>query len=103
MFLAGGICFLLLGRLNQIRPPLKLPLRGIVGALIITTVELTAGLLVNRNYNVWDYRHLPLNFYGQICLPFTLLWVFIGLGAMGLYSRADKIIGSFLELPRDRK
>ena len=103
MFFAGGICFLLLGKLNALRPPLKLPLRGIVGALIITMVELAAGLLVNRHYRVWDYRHLPLNFCGQICLPFTLLWAFLSLGAMKLYAWADQAISSALGLPKGRK
>ena len=99
MFFAGGVCFLLLGKLNALRPRLKLPLRGIAGAGIITMVELAAGLLVNRNYRVWDYRHMPLNFRGQICLPFFLLWIPLSLGAMGLY----RLINSALGLPRGRK
>ena len=99
MFFAGGVCFLLLGKPNAVRPKLKLPLRGLVGAGIITMVELLAGLLVNRNYRVWDYRHLPGNFHGQICLPFFLLWIPISLLAMGLYTR----ISSFLESKASRK
>ena len=86
MFFAGGSCFLLLGKLNETRPPLSLPLRALAGAGIITSVELLTGLLANRSYTVWDYRNVPLNFHGQICLPFTLLWVPVSLGAMGLYS-----------------
>ena len=93
MFFAGGVCFLLLGKLNAVRPRLNLPLRGIVGAGIITMVELIAGLICNRSYGVWDYRHLPLNFHGQICLPFFLLWIPISLLAMGLY----RLVSSFLE------
>ena len=99
MFFAGGICFLLLGKLNSVRPRLKLPLRGIVGALIITMVELAAGLLVNRNYGVWDYRHLPFHYHGQICLPFFLLWIPISLIAMSLH----KLVSSFLESAANRK
>ena len=90
MFLAGGACFLLLGKLNDIRPRLPLFLRGLAGAGIITAVELLAGLLFNRNYQVWDYRHLPVNFRGQICLPFFLLWIPISLGAMWLYRKLQK-------------
>ena len=90
MFLAGGTCFLLLGKLNGIRPRLPLFLRGLAGAGIITAVELLAGLLFNRNYQVWDYRHLPVNFRGQICLPFFLLWIPISLGAMWLYRKLQK-------------
>ena len=86
MFLAGGTCFLLLGKLNTVRPRLPLLPRALVGAGVITMVELLAGLLANRNYGVWDYRHLPLNFYGQICLPFTLLWIPISLGALLLHD-----------------
>ena len=90
MFLAGGSCFLLLGRLNTVRPRLPLPLRALTGAGIITMIELLAGLLVNRDYGVWDYRHLPANFHGQICLRFSLLWIPISLGAMELYSWLQK-------------
>lgn len=90
MFLAGGSCFLLLGQLNRQRPRLPLLLRGLTGAGIITTVELLAGLLFNRDYRVWDYRQLPLNFHGQICLPFFLLWIPLSLAAMGLYALLDR-------------
>ena len=94
MFLAGGTCFLLLGKLQHTQPRLPLPLRMLVGAGIITMVELAVGLLINRNYGVWDYRNLPFNFYGQICLPFSLLWAPISLGAMIYYDALDKIIPS---------
>ncbi len=90
MFLAGGSCFLLLGRLGQVT---KNPLtRCLVGAGIITGIEFLAGLLVNRSYDVWDYRHMPLNIKGQICLPFCLLWLPIGFGAILLYDVLDKKI-----------
>ena len=101
MFLAGGSCFLLLGKLNGVRPRLKLPLRGIVGAGIITMVELLAGLLFNRRYTVWDYRHLPGNFHGQICLPFFLLWIPLSLGAMVLYEKLERLLSSSPESPED--
>ena len=90
MFLAGGTCFLLLGKLNAARPQLPLLLRGVVGAGIITTVELLAGLVFNRDYHVWDYRQLPMNFHGQICMRFFLLWIPISLGAMWLYNWLQK-------------
>ena len=92
MFLAGGLCFLLLGELNRARPRLPWLLRGILGAGIITGVEFLTGLLVNRGYAVWDYRNMPFHFRGQICLPFSLLWIPVSLGAMGLYTLAEKAI-----------
>ena len=88
MFLAGGTCFLLLGKLGTAR--LSPLLRSLCGAAVITGVELTAGLLINRNYSVWDYRQMPFSFLGQICLPFSLLWIPVGIGGMLLYRALDK-------------
>jgi len=92
MFLAGGACFLLLGKLNRTTPRLPLVSRGLFGGLIITAVELLAGLLANRDYSVWDYRGQPLNFHGQVCLLFSLLWIPLSLGAMLLYDLADRTL-----------
>ncbi len=87
MFLAGGSAFLLLGGLGKrVR---SLPVRAIAGSGIITAVELAAGLIANRDYTVWDYRKQPLNFLGQICLPYSLLWAPISLGGMALYAALE--------------
>ena len=90
MFLAGGTCFLLLGKLNAVKPRLPMALRCLVGAGVITTVELAVGLLANRDYRVWDYRRLPLNFHGQICLRYSLLWIPVSCAALLLYDMLDK-------------
>ena len=92
MFLAGGLCFLLIGHLNRVEPRMPLPLRAVAGAVIVTMVELGAGLLVNRQYQVWDYRDQPGNFMGQICPVFTALWVPLSLMAAVLYGFLDKRI-----------
>ena len=84
MFLAGGCCFLLLGMLDRAKR-LPLLLRGAAGAGIVTAVELVAGLLVNRDYTVWDYRQMPFNFLGQVCLSYSLLWIPVSFGAMLLH------------------
>lgn len=73
MFLLGGGCFLLLGKLGKLRLPL--PLRAVLAGACITAGELAVGLLFNRQFRVWDYRSLPLNFHGQICPMYSLLWV----------------------------
>ena len=92
MFLAGGSCFLLLGQLNRLRSRLSLPIRAAAGAGVITAVELLAGLVFNRGYTVWVYRQMPANFLGQICLPFSLLWIPVSLGGMLLYEGLDKLL-----------
>lgn len=92
MFALGGICFLLIGKLGQVRRPLPIPARMLVASLIITTLELGCGLLVNQDWSVWDYRQMPLNFRGQICLPYTLLWIPVSLAAIVLYDRLDTAV-----------
>lgn len=89
MFLAGGICFLLIGHLGEVEPRLSRPVRAFAGAGIVTMVELGVGLLVNRQYQVWDYRTQPWNFLGQICPAFTLLWIPVSLMAIVLYDWLD--------------
>ncbi len=90
MFAAGGVCFLILGAMG--RKNWKLGKRALLGAAAITAVELAAGLLVNRDWRVWDYRGMPGNFLGQVCLPYSALWAGLSLAAMALYPRAEKMV-----------
>ena len=96
MFLAGGLCFLLIGHLNRVDPRLPLPGRALAGGLIVTVVEFGAGLLVNREYAVWDYRDQPGNIMGQICPLFTALWVPLSLAAVLLYGYLENGIDAKL-------
>ena len=89
MFMAGGLCFLLIGHLNRVEPKLPLLLRALTGAAIVTAVELGAGMLVNRQYQVWDYRNQPGNFMGQICPLFSALWIPLSLAAAVLFEKMD--------------
>lgn len=93
MFALGGLCFLLIGRLGQVEPKLPLPARMIAGSLICTAGELLFGLLFNRNYRIWDYRPLPFNWGGQVCLLYSVLWVFVSGLAIWLYDRCDAAMG----------
>ena len=94
MFLLGGCCFLLLGRLGKVRLPAIT--RAMAGSALVTSLELLTGLSVNRNYAVWDYRSIPLNYLGHICLPYSLLWAPLSLFAMLLYEKTDRWIDIFL-------
>ena len=88
MFAAGGTCFLLLGALQKKKLPPAV--HALLGAGIITAVELIMGLIFNRQYQVWDYRRMPMNFLGQICLPYCLLWMPVGLAGAEVYRLLDK-------------
>lgn len=92
MFALGGTCFLLLGTLYKRCRRICLSFKMLIGAIIITVLELFTGLLFNRDYAVWDYRRLPCQFLGQISLVFSLLWVPVSLGAMLLYEQAERIV-----------
>lgn len=76
MFLVGGACFYAVGSLNRHRPDMSVLSQMVVGTVLITVVEFFSGLIINRMLllHVWDYSAAPLNLFGQICLPFVLLW-----------------------------
>jgi uncharacterized membrane protein len=93
MFFAGGLCFVLIGHLDEVEPKLPLALRVLTGVGIITMVELGTGLLFNRSYQVWDYRGQPGNFLGQICPQFCLLWLPISWLALKLYRKTADLLG----------
>ena len=91
MYGAGGLSFLLLGKLGEKKLPL--PLRAAAGAGVITAVELGTGLIVNRDYRIWDYQQRRGNFLGQICPDYCALWVPLSLAAMEVYRRLDRELG----------
>lgn len=82
MFALGGLCFVCLGRINEVIP-WNMPLwqQALIGTAIITGLEFITGCIVNLwlGWNVWDYSNIPLNFFGQICLPYMFLWIPISL------------------------
>lgn len=87
MFILGGICFVLLGIINEVIPwCMDLWKQIIIGTITITLLEFVVGCIVNLwlGWNVWDYSNVPLNILGQICLPYMILWVPISLAGIVL-------------------
>ena len=89
MFLLGGACFLVIGAIRRLGN-LALSVRVALSAAAVTALELLTGLAVNRDHKVWDYRRLPFQFRGQICLYYSLLWLPVSLLAMGLHRLAER-------------
>lgn len=82
MFVVGGLCFILIGLINEIFSwETALWKQMLIGGTVITVVEFVAGCVVNLllGWNVWDYSQLPLNVLGQICVPFYFVWVLLSL------------------------
>lgn len=76
MMLAGGICFSIYYKVCKDGERMPFFVKCMLGAFLITAVELMFGTVVNvlLSWNIWDYTHMPFHFFGQICLPFFLLW-----------------------------
>ena len=78
MFILGGLCFVIIGGLNEFYG-WEMPFwkQCLIGAAVITALEFAVGMIVNKwlGWAIWDYSNLPLNICAQICLPFSLIWV----------------------------
>ncbi len=91
MCIAGGASTLLIRRVSRMHLSL-LPQAVLCGAGI-TAIEYACGRVWNRTHRVWDYRRMPLNWRGQVCLPYSLLWCGLSAGmlkAMQLLSYCTK-------------
>ena len=85
MLIAGGICFVLIGGLNDLfKRDISLLSQMLVSVVIITSVELITGLIVNvwMHLDVWDYSYQRYNFMGQICLLFCNMWFILSFPAI---------------------
>ena len=80
MFILGGICFVIIGLLNE-QYDYNMPLveQMFSSMIIITTLEFISGVILNiiLKLNIWDYSNLPFNLFGQICIPFMIIWFFL--------------------------
>lgn len=92
MFLLGGACFLMLGRVGALR--MNVAARAVLGGVLITVGELVVGLLVNRRFQVWDYRSIPLNFCGQVCLLYSIFWILLSPVGFLVYRQMARRIGN---------
>lgn len=91
MGVVGGVCFILVGAINEFIPwSMCLLSQMCYGGVIITAVEFVAGLILNvwLGLNIWDYSNMSLNVMGQICVPYALMWV----GLSGIAIVLDDVI-----------
>ena len=83
MFILGGLCFVIMGLLNEYKFSWNDSLikQSIISACIITVFEFITGCIVNLwlGLHVWDYSELPCNLMGQICLYFFFVWILLSM------------------------
>ena len=79
MFVLGGICLCFIawqGKMVHWRDPLW---RQTVRCVIFVAAgEFFTGIIVNKwlRLNVWDYSDQPMQLFGQICVPFLIIFTF---------------------------
>ncbi len=86
MFVVGGLCFELMGTIHT-RCRAAMPIRCGLCALGVTAMELISGCIINRwlKWNVWDYSDMRYNLLGQVCLLYSLFWLFLSALACPVY------------------
>ena len=95
MFLLGGLCFYVCGLINSyLGHKVNIIEKMVLCMIAITILELITGVLVNgvMGWQIWDYSDMPLQIFGQICVPFMILWYLISFPALLLNNFVDKII-----------
>ena len=105
MFLLGGVCFWLIGLLDEVFPNAPLGVQMALGAWGIVCMEFLTGLVVNRwlGLKVWDYSAQPHNLLGQVCLPFAAWWAVLAGAAVILDDTGGKYINFKLEFPKRKE
>ena len=86
MFLLGGLCFIIIGELNEQYKKMPLISQMFISMIIITILEFLSGCILNLwlHIGAWDYSDQPYNLFGQICLLFSNAWFFLSLVAIVL-------------------
>lgn len=94
MLFAGGISFVFFSHIAENFKSHPMYVKAAIGALGVTAVELAFGIVFNiiLKENVWDYSSLPLNFMGQICPLYSILWGFLGYIFIPLADFINKLL-----------
>ena len=93
MGILGGVCFVLVGLLDEVQQHPPLIAQMAQGAVICTVLELLAGLVLNvwLGLDVWDYSGVPGNLMGQVCPQFTIAWAALSAVAVWVEDRLHDI------------
>lgn len=102
MGVCGGLAIVILDKINnKISWNTDILLQGLSGSLLITLFELVIGEIALRTSLLpimWDYSNVPFNYDGVICLPFSIVWLFISIAAIMLADAINYYV--FHEYPK---
>lgn len=94
MIITGGSALLILYLINLALPNTPTILKAFIGALSITIIEFSVGIIVNKvfSFGVWDYTGSPGNILGIITPSFSLIWFMISLIMISIFKNIQRII-----------
>lgn len=94
MIITGGSALLILYLINHALPNTPTILKALIGALSITIIEFSVGIIVNKvfSFGVWDYTGTPGNILGIITPSFSLIWFMISLIMISVFKNIQRII-----------
>ena len=94
MIITGGSALLILYLISLSLPNTHIILKALSGAFVITIIEFSVGIIVNKVYSfgVWDYTGTPGNILGIITPSFSLCWFGISFIMISLFSNIQKAI-----------
>lgn len=81
MILTGGGCLCCIYAWLKAHPNAAWWKSCLISMSVITGFELAVGMIVNvwLKWNIWDYSRFKTHLFGQICLPYSLLWGLLGI------------------------
>ena len=67
----------------------------LINQAVCTAIDFCTGMVANRNYDLWDYRDMPFNYKGQICLQNSLVYgVLSTTAAWWLFPRTERLLAT---------
>ena len=84
------------GRLPVIlATPLAFGLSFVLNQIVCTSIDYLTGMVANRDFELWDYRDMPFNFQGQVCLQNSLFYTVVATAAVwGLFPPMENAIAN---------
>ena len=94
MIITGGSAFISIYLINKAFPNTSILSKSVMGCLLITLLEFTVGLIVNKVYTfgVWDYTGIPGNILGIVSINFSLCWFGISFAILLFFRLFDKLM-----------
>lgn len=78
MMFCASICVIPMILLNNLFTyEIDVSLQIILCSVFASCIEYVFGIIFNRDFHIWDYRNMPFNLNGQICLPFSFIWMIV--------------------------